>query len=136
MTSLVDTWPPVDGHGDAPADGGFLRGERDSRHMSEFDLDLRAVEEHIDEAEDGEDDSGGGRIVLDVLDGTTADDEWIELIQTGNVLVLNVEGDVNKLASGFAREIRDAGGDLVHFRGFLIVAPPGIDVDRERLQSD
>ncbi|WP_248518150.1 DUF5779 family protein [Salinarchaeum laminariae] len=104
--------------------------------MSEFDLDLRAVEEHIDEAEDGEDDSGGGRIVLDVLDGTTADDEWIELIQTGNVLVLNVEGDVNKLASGFAREIRDAGGDLVHFRGFLIVAPPGIDVDRERLQSD
>lgn len=136
MTSLVDTWPWVDGHGDAPADGGFLRGERDSRHMSEFDLDLRAVEEHIDEAEDGEDDSGGGRIVLDVLDGTTADDEWIELIQTGNVLVLNVEGDVNQLASGFAREIRDAGGDLVHFRGFLIVAPPGIDVDRERLQSD
>jgi len=136
VTSLVDTWPWVDGHGDAPADGGFLRGERDSRHMSEFDLDLRAVEEHIDEAEDGEDDSGGGRIVLDVLDGTTADDEWIELIQTGNVLVLNVEGDVNQLASGFAREIRDAGGDLVHFRGFLIVAPPGIDVDRERLQSD
>lgn len=104
--------------------------------MSAFDLDLRAVEEHIDEAEADDDGHGGGRIVLDVLDGSTADGEWLELIQTGNVLVLNVEGDVNELAAGFARDIRDAGGELVHFRGFLIVAPPGIDVDRERLQSD
>lgn len=105
--------------------------------MSEFDLDLRAVEEHVAEAEDGgEEGGGGGRIVLDVLDGSTEDEEWIDLIETGNVLVLNVAGDVNELAAGFAREVRDAGGDLVHFRGFLIVAPPDIDVDRERLQSD
>lgn len=100
--------------------------------MGEFDLDLRAVEEHIDEAEDGEG-GGGGRVVLDVLDGTTEDEEWIELFEAGNVLVLNVEGDVNRLAAGFARDVRDAGGELVHFRGFLIVAPPAVDVDRERL---
>jgi SepF-like predicted cell division protein (DUF552 family) len=104
--------------------------------MSEFDLDLRAVEEHVTEAEDEEGGAGGGRIVLDVLDGSTDDEEWIELIETGNVLVLNVAGDVNELAAGFAREVRDAGGELVHFRGFLIVAPPGIEVDRDRLQSD
>ncbi|GAB3686268.1 DUF5779 family protein [Salinarchaeum chitinilyticum] len=104
--------------------------------MTAFDLDLRAVEEHIDEAEANEDGNGGGRIVLDVLDGSTPDEEWLDLIQTGNVLVLHVAGDVNELASGFARDVRDAGGELVHFRGFLIVAPPGIDVDRERLQSD
>jgi len=105
--------------------------------MSDFDLDLRAVEEHVEEAE-AEDDAegGGGRVVLDVLDGSTDDEEWLDLIEGGNVLVLNVEGDVNELAAGFAREVRDADGDLVHFRGFLIVAPPGIDVDRERLQAD
>jgi hypothetical protein len=104
--------------------------------MGDFDLDLRAVEEQITEAEDGEDGGAGGRIVLDVLDGSTADEEWLALIEAGNVLVLNVAGDVNELAAGFAREVRDADGDLVHFRGFLIVAPPGVDVDRERLQSD
>lgn len=104
--------------------------------MSDFDLDLRAVEEHVTEAEDDEGEGGGGRIVLDILDGSTPDEEWVDLSREGNVLVLNVAGDVNDLASGFAREVHDDGGELVHFRGFLIVAPPGIEVDRERLQAD
>ncbi|QLG48942.1 DUF5779 family protein [Natrinema halophilum] len=96
--------------------------------MSDFDLDLRAVEEHMDEELDLE-----GSIVLGVLDGTTPADEWIETISNGNVLVLNVDGDVNELAAGFAREIKESGGNLVHFRGFLLVTPPGVDVSTERL---
>lgn len=101
--------------------------------MSDFDLDLRTVEDQIDEAEDGGDGDASGRIVLGILDGTTDDGEWIAAIEAGNVLVLNVEGDVNQRAAGFAREIREAGGDLVHFRGFLIVSPPGIAIDTDRL---
>ncbi|ELY52231.1 DUF5779 family protein [Natronolimnohabitans innermongolicus] len=96
--------------------------------MSEFDLDLRAVEEHIDEELDIE-----GSIVLGVLDGTTPADEWLETISKGNVLVLNVDGNVNELASGFARDVKESGGSLVHFRGFLLVTPPGVDVNTERL---
>ena len=100
--------------------------------MSDFDLDLRTVEEHIEDA----DDDGGdleGRIVLGILDGTTPDREWIDAIDDDRILVLAVEGDVNERASGFAREISEAGGDLVHFRGFLIVTPPGVTVDTDRL---
>ncbi len=96
--------------------------------MSDFDLDLRAVEEHIDDELDLE-----GSIVLGVLDGTTPPEEWLEIVGNGNVLVLNVEGDVNELAASFARDVREAGGSLVHFRGFLLVAPPGVDVDTGRL---
>ncbi|MXV62034.1 hypothetical protein GS429_08165 [Natronorubrum sp. JWXQ-INN-674] len=96
--------------------------------MSDFDLDLRTVEEHIDEELDIE-----GSIVLGVLDGTTPADEWLESISNGNVLVLNVDGDVNELAAGFARDIRESGGNLVHFRGFLLVTPPGVDVSTDRL---
>jgi hypothetical protein len=100
--------------------------------MADFDLDLRAVEDQIDDAEE----AGGtvsGRIVLGVLDGTSEDEEWIESVAEGHVLVLAVEGDVNERAAGFAREIKDAGGDLVHFRGFLIVSPPEVSVDTTRL---
>ncbi|SFC53935.1 hypothetical protein SAMN05444422_11011 [Halobiforma haloterrestris] len=96
--------------------------------MSDFDLDLRAVEEHIDEELDLE-----GSIVLGVLDGSTPAEQWIEGVSNGNVLVLNVEGEVNELASGFARDVKEAGGNLVHFRGFLIVTPPGVDVNTDRL---
>ncbi|ARS91855.1 DUF5779 family protein [Natrarchaeobaculum aegyptiacum] len=96
--------------------------------MSDFDLDLRTAEEHIEEDLEIE-----GSIVLDVLDGTTADDEWLETLSNGNVLVLCVEGEVNELASGFARDVREAGGNLVHFRGFLVVTPPGVDVNTDRL---
>lgn len=98
--------------------------------MSDFGLDLRTVEEHIDSAEDREFE---GSIILDVLDGTTPGEEWLELIGEGNVLVLNVDGDVNELAADFARDVKEIGGALVHFRGFLIVTPPGIEVDNSRL---
>jgi len=49
------------------------------------------------------------------------------------VLVLSVDGDLRHLASGFARDIRDMGGHLVHFRGFLVVSPPGVLIDTDRL---
>ncbi|WP_312907095.1 DUF5779 family protein [Natronosalvus caseinilyticus] len=96
--------------------------------MSDFDLDLRTVEEHIDDELELE-----GSILLDVLDGSKDPEKWLEAVNAGNVLVLNVNGDVNELAAGFARDIKEAGGTLVHFRGFLIVAPPGVDVDTSRL---
>ena len=96
--------------------------------MAEFDLDLQAVEDKL-EGTDDED----GRIVLDILDGSTPDEEWVELIEDGDVLVLSVEGDVNERAAGFAREIQDMGGELVHFRGFLVIAPPNVAVDTDRL---
>jgi len=96
--------------------------------MSEIDLDLQAVEEQM-ETEDG----GSRRIVLGVLDGTTPDAEWIDEVESGAVLVLSVEGDVNELAAGFAREINEAGGELMRFREFLVVAPPGVVIDTDRL---
>jgi hypothetical protein len=49
------------------------------------------------------------------------------------VLVLNVEGDLNELAAGFAREVKEAGGELMHFRDFLVVTPPAVDIDASRL---
>lgn len=97
--------------------------------MTDFDLDLRAVEEHI-EGEDG----GDGGVVLGVLDGSTPPEEWSrEATEESSVLVLAVEGDVNELAAGFAGDVRNAGGDLVQFREFLVVAPPGVGIDRTRL---
>ncbi|ADJ15496.1 DUF5779 family protein [Halalkalicoccus jeotgali] len=97
--------------------------------MADFNLDLRSVEEHIDE-EDGENDT---RITLGVLDGSTPPEEWIAATERGEVLVLAVEGELNELASGFAREISESGGDLVHFREFLLVTPDGVSVDTDRL---
>lgn len=49
------------------------------------------------------------------------------------MLVLSIDGELNELATDFAREIKDMGGHLVHFRGFLIVTPSGIHVDTDRL---
>ena len=101
--------------------------------MEEFDgLDLQSVE---DQLETGTDDAplASDRVVLDVLDGTTPPEEWIQLVASGAVLVLHVDGDLNELAAGFARDIRDGGGSLVHFRGFLIVTPATVDIDAERL---
>lgn len=94
--------------------------------MSGFDLDLGSIER--DEFDDGD-----RRVVLGVLDGTTPGEEWIEEVARGNVLVLSVDGELNELASSFAREVRDAGGSLMHFRGFLVVAPPDVMVDADRL---
>ncbi|MEF8813400.1 MAG: DUF5779 family protein [Halovenus sp.] len=99
--------------------------------MSDFEgLDLQSVEDQMDEG----DEPGSNRVVLGVLDGTTADEEWLSTIESGAVLVLNVEGDLNELAAGFARDIKEAGGELMHFRGFLIASPPGVAIDADRLE--
>lgn len=95
--------------------------------MSDFDLDLRHAEEQIEMAE------YEGRLVLGVLDGSTDPGEWVAEIEQGNVLILAVEGDLSELASEFAREIKDLNGELMHFRRFLLVAPPGVDIDTDRL---
>jgi len=96
--------------------------------MSDFELDLRSAEDHLDLDGDYE-----GRVVLGVLDGTTPDDEWLAELEGGNVLLLAVDGDLDDLAGGFAGPVKDAGGTLMHFRSFLVVAPPGVDVDTDRL---
>ncbi|MEF8779867.1 MAG: DUF5779 family protein [Haloferacaceae archaeon] len=97
--------------------------------MGEFDLDLRNAEEQLEAMVEE-----GGVVVLAPLDGTADPTEWIAEVQAGKILVLSVEGDLNELAAGFAREIRDMGGELMHFRGFLVVTPPGVDVDTDRLE--
>jgi hypothetical protein len=96
--------------------------------MSDFDLDLQAVEDQMDD-----DEREGSRIVLGVLDGSTPDEEWLAAVDGGAVLVLNVEGDVNELAAGFARDVAEMGGELMRFRDFLLVTPPGVVIDTERL---
>jgi hypothetical protein len=96
--------------------------------MSDFDLDLQAIEGEIDEA-----DGAATRVVLGVLDGGTPKSEWVAEVESGGVLVLAVEGDLNRLAGGFARDVRELGGELIHFRQFLIVTPPGVSIDTDRL---
>jgi hypothetical protein len=98
--------------------------------MSDFelDLDLQTAEGELDR-----DEPGGGKVVLGVLDGSTPPEEWVEQVAGGSVLVLNVEGDLNELAAGFARDVRDMGGELMHFRAFLVVTPPGVEIDTDRL---
>ena len=96
--------------------------------MTDIDLDLQAVETQMED-----DDREGSTIVLGELDGSTPDDEWIAEVEAGTVLVLSVQGDVNRLAAGFAREVKSMGGELMNFRDFLIVTPPGVLIDTERL---
>ncbi|MFC7135229.1 MULTISPECIES: DUF5779 family protein [Salinibaculum] len=99
--------------------------------MSDFEgPDLQSVEEELDDGSDGD---GTGRVVLGVLDGTTDPEEWVDAVDAGAVLVLNVEGDLNELAAGFARDVKEDGGELMHFRDFLVVTPPGVDIDADRL---
>ena len=95
--------------------------------MADFDLDLRTAEEELD-TDDFEAD-----VVLGILDGSTEPKTWVEAVAEGNVLVLSVEGDLNRLAAGFAREVKDMGGSLMHFRSFLVVAPPNVEIDNSRL---
>jgi SepF-like predicted cell division protein (DUF552 family) len=95
--------------------------------MSDFDLDLRTAEEELEGEVDDE------RVTLAVLDGSTDADEWVRAVERGEVLVLAVDGDLNDLASGFARRVKDMGGQLVHFRQFLVVTPPGTHVNTDRL---
>ena len=101
--------------------------------MDEFEgLDLQAVEDQLDTDETAQ--PTGEGVTLGILDGTTPPTEWLHLVAEGSILVLSVEGDLNELAAGFARDVRDAGGKLMHFRGFLIVTPPGVEIDAERLE--
>ncbi|MFB6269190.1 MAG: DUF5779 family protein [Halobacterium sp.] len=93
-----------------------------------FNLDLRNAEEEIDVPDEFD-----GGVVLGVLDGTTPDGEWLAEVDQGNVLFLAVDGDLNELAAGFASDVKDDGGTLMHFRDFLVVAPPGVSVDADRL---
>ncbi len=95
--------------------------------MSDFDLDLRGAEERL------EGDELDREVVLAVLDGSTDPEEWIGAVEAGRILVLAVDGDLNRLAAGFARQVRDMGGTLMHFRDFLVVTPAGVDVDTDRL---
>lgn len=95
--------------------------------MGDFELDLRNAEAHLD------DDDVDVSIVLGVLDGTTDPDEWVRAVESGDVLFLAVEGDLNALAADFAREVKDLGGQLMHFRRFLVVTPPEIGIDTDRL---
>ncbi|MFB6137278.1 MAG: DUF5779 family protein [Halobacteriaceae archaeon] len=95
-----------------------------------FDLDLRHAEDELPD-DPGED--FAGRVVLGVLDGSTAPEEWLDAVEEGDVLLLSVEGDLNELAAPFARDVRDAGGTLTHYREFLVVAPSGVVVDTDRL---
>lgn len=94
--------------------------------MSDFELDLAALEDDLEDVPDR-------RIVLGVLDDETSGDVWLQEIQRGNVLVLNVVGELTELASEFAHPVKDAGGSLMHFRDFLIVTPPDVGVDTSKL---
>lgn len=95
--------------------------------MDDFDLDLGSIEEELDE------ETESGELILGILDGTTPPEDWIERIARGQSLILAIEGELNELASGFAEEIKEGGGSLIHFRDVLIVTPPGIEVDMSRL---
>ena len=95
--------------------------------MGDFELDLRNAEDHLDEEDVDAD------VVLGVLDGTTDPEEWVRAVDAGNVLLLAVEGDLNSLAAGFARDVKESGGQLMHFRKFLVVTPEGLDIDASRL---
>ncbi|POG54932.1 DUF5779 family protein [Haloferax marisrubri] len=95
--------------------------------MGDFNLNLQTAEEHLDE------DDAEGDVVLGVLDGSTPPEEWVQSVARGNVLFLAIEGDLNKLASGFARDIKDMDGQLMHFRKFLVVSPPGVDINTDDL---
>lgn len=97
--------------------------------MADFDLDLGAIEENLDVDEDHPD----GRIVLDILDGETPPGEWVDLVDAGHVLVLSIEGPLEELAADFAPAVDEAGGSIVHFRDFLVVAPSTVTIDTDRL---
>lgn len=93
------------------------------------DLDLQAAEGEIDDPQA----SAFDRVELGVLDGSVDPEEWVAAVNGGAVLVLDVEGDLNELAAGFARDVRELGGELMHFRGFLVVSPLDVEIDTGRL---
>ncbi|WP_458188657.1 DUF5779 family protein [Haladaptatus sp. NG-WS-4] len=92
----------------------------------DFDLDLQSAEQEMDFA-------AGERILLGVLDGTTPVAKRIDAIDHGNVLVLAIDGDLNELAADLAPAVKERGGNLVHFRKFLIISPPELEIDTSEL---
>jgi hypothetical protein len=94
--------------------------------MDRFELNLESIEEELTE-------TTNQKIILGFLDGSIPGSEWIKELDSGNVVVLQVKGDLEELVHDIAPEIKQKGGSIVHFRGFLILAPPGIFVDNERL---
>lgn len=100
---------------------------------SGFDLDLQTVEQEIEESDGDQSGQSDRRIVLGVLDATTDEREWFEVIERGNVLVLAIEGELSELAADLAPRVKERGGNLVHFREFLIVTPADVSVDTDRL---
>ena len=94
--------------------------------MSDLDLDLQSAEGEM-ELPDGD------NVVLGVLDGETSGDEWVATVEAGNTLVLDIDGELADLAAGFAPRVKEMGGALMRFRGFLVVTPPDVDIDTERL---
>lgn len=113
--------------------GRSLTGECERARMTGgFDLDLQMVEQEIEENDD-DDSQTDRRIHLGTLDGTTPEREWFEVVDRGDVLVLAVEGELSDLASDLVPRVKERGGNLVHFREFLIVTPAGVSVDSSRL---
>jgi hypothetical protein len=106
----------------------LLRRPAFSLAVTDFDLDLRAAEEQLDD-----EDEGSGDVTLGILDGSTDPGEWVSLVADGRTLLLAVDGDLNALAAPFARDVSEMGGTLTHFRDKLVVTPPGVDVDTSRL---
>lgn len=99
----------------------------ESSEDSDFSLSLGDIEDEM------EGEGVIGDVVLGVLDGSTDSEKWVRNVEYGNVLVLDIEGDLNELAQGIAPSISELGGGLTHFRGFLIVSPPGVEIDTDRL---
>ena len=100
---------------------------------SGFDLDLQTVEQEI-QPEDDEETPGERRIVLGVLDATSDQREWFDVVDRGDVLVLSVDGDLSDLAGDLAPMVKERGGNVVHFRQFLIVSPADVSIDADRLR--
>ena len=99
---------------------------------SGFDLDLNSVEQEIQDGDDA-DGEESRRVVLGVLDGTSDGREWFRIVERGDVLVLAIEGDLSELASDLAPRVKERGGNLVHFREFLLVTPKDVSIDSSRL---
>lgn len=93
---------------------------------SGFDLDLQTAEKEMDFADDEQ-------VILGILDGTTPVAERIEAIERGNVLILAIDGDLKELAGDLAPAVKKRGGNLVHFRKFLIISPPDLEIDTSEL---
>tara|TARA_A100001037_G_scaffold305907_1_gene347992 strand:- start:2336 stop:2623 length:288 start_codon:yes stop_codon:yes gene_type:complete len=94
--------------------------------MDTYELDLESVEEALDLSSDQ-------KLVLGFLDGVTPESEWINELELGNVLILQIKGELETLIQEIAPYVKDKGGTAMRFREFLILSPPNISVDNTRL---